>query len=81
MTGVKVSEPRAPGTRLWPAQARAPLTRTRPWRAGVWRPHRLIIIGAGLSLVPRGLASLALRPAVFTPDSFGYLPDGGLPLP
>ena len=76
MTGVKVSEPRAPGTRLWLAQARAPLTRTRPWLAGMWRQHRLIIIVAGLSLVPRVLASLAFRPAVFTPDSFGYLADG-----
>lgn len=31
---------------------------------------------AGLSLLPRILATLAFRPALFTPDSFGYLSEG-----
>jgi hypothetical protein len=48
----------------------------RPWLALCWQRHRLIIVAAGLSLLPRLLAALAFRPALFTPDSFGYLAEG-----
>jgi hypothetical protein len=41
--------------------------------AALWRGHRLFIVVAGLSLLPRALAVLAFRPALLTPDSFGYL--------
>jgi hypothetical protein len=74
--GVKVSERPPRASQIWPARARVPLTQARPWLAGLWRQHRLIIIVAGFSLPPRLLAALAFRPAVFTPDSFGYLAAG-----
>jgi hypothetical protein len=74
--GAKVSERSALASQIWPAGARLPLTQVHPWLAGLWRKHRLIIIMAGLSLLPRLLAALAFRPAVFTPDSFGYLAAG-----
>jgi hypothetical protein len=48
----------------------------RPWLALCWQRHWLIIVAAGLSLLPRLLAALAFRPALFTPDSFGYLAEG-----
>ncbi|HEX6931662.1 MAG TPA: hypothetical protein VF162_05945 [Streptosporangiaceae bacterium] len=42
----------------------------------MWADHWLITVAVGLSAVPRVLASLAFRPALFTPDSFGYLAVG-----
>ena len=45
----------------------------------LWRDHRLITIAVALSLVPRILAMLAFRPALFTPDSFAYLAEGAHP--
>jgi hypothetical protein len=69
VTSVKVSQ-------TWLAQARPSLAHARPWLAHCWRQHRLIIVVAGLSLLPRLLAALAFRPALFTPDSFGYLAEG-----
>jgi hypothetical protein len=74
--GVKVSERPALASQIRPTRTRVPLGRAYPWLAGLWRQHRLIIIVAGLSLLPRLLAALAFRPAVFTPDSFGYLAAG-----
>jgi hypothetical protein len=53
--------------------------RARPWAAGLWQGHRLITIAVTLSLVPRILALLAFRPALFTPDSFAYLAEGARP--
>jgi hypothetical protein len=44
-----------------------------------WRDHRLITVAVALSLVPRILAMLAFRPALFTPDSFAYLAEGAHP--
>jgi hypothetical protein len=38
-----------------------------------WRVHRLITVAVAVSLVPRVLAALGFRPALFTPDSFSYL--------
>ena len=83
VTGVKVRR-----THVWLAQARLPLTRVhmplpsargplaRAWLAGFWRQHWLISTAVGLALLPRLLAALAFRPALFTPDSFGYLAEG-----
>jgi hypothetical protein len=41
-----------------------------------WRRHRLFVIVAAIALLPRVLAALAFRPALFTADSFGYLLEG-----
>jgi hypothetical protein len=49
--------------------------------AGVWRDHKLIAIAVALSVLVRVLAMLAFRPALFTPDSFGYLSAGIHPRP
>ncbi|HEV3067588.1 MAG TPA: hypothetical protein VGY50_07070 [Streptosporangiaceae bacterium] len=53
--------------------------RPRQQAAALWRDHRLITIAVALSLVPRILAMLAFRPALFTPDSFAYLAEGAHP--
>jgi hypothetical protein len=39
----------------------------------LWRGHRLLVILAALSLIPRVLATLAFRPALLTSDSFLYM--------
>ncbi len=49
--------------------------------ADVWRDHKLIAIAVALSVLVRVLALLAFRPALFTPDSFGYLSAGIHPQP
>lgn len=55
-------------------QAVAPLTpRT------VWRNHRLFVVLAVVSLVPRVLATLAFRPALLTADSFLYMQEATVP--
>jgi hypothetical protein len=53
--------------------------RLRQQAAVLWRDHRLITIAVAVSLVPRLLAMLAFRPALFTPDSFAYLAEGAHP--
>jgi hypothetical protein len=53
--------------------------RPRQLAVTLWRDHRPITIAAALSLVPRLLAMLAFRPALFTPDSFAYLAEGARP--
>jgi hypothetical protein len=53
--------------------------RPRQQAALLWRDHRLITIAVALSLLPRILALLAFRPALFTPDSFAYLAEGAHP--
>jgi hypothetical protein len=53
--------------------------RPRQRAAALWRDHRLITIAVAVSLVPRILAMLAFRPALFTPDSFAYLAEGTHP--
>jgi hypothetical protein len=45
------------------------------------RDHKLIAIAVALSVLVRLLATLAFRPALFTPDSFGYLSAGVHPRP
>jgi hypothetical protein len=60
------------------------------WQAGVHtgrragalvRGHWLISVAVVLSLVPRVLAALAFRPALFIPDSFSYLTESAHPVP
>jgi hypothetical protein len=51
----------------------------RSHRVALWRDHRLITVAVALSLVPRLLAMMAFRPALFTPDSFAYLAEGAHP--
>lgn len=41
----------------------------------LWHGHRLFIIAAAVSVVPRVLASLAFRPALLTADSFLYMQE------
>jgi hypothetical protein len=41
----------------------------------LWRDHRLFIIVAAVSLLPRILAALAYRPAMLTADSFLYMQE------
>jgi hypothetical protein len=53
--------------------------RPRQQAVSLWRDHRLITVAITLSLVPRLLAMLAFRPALFTPDSFAYLSEGAHP--
>jgi hypothetical protein len=62
--------------------AAGPADRWRNWKlagpvhrslAGLWRDHKLIALAVVLSALVRVLAMLAFRPALFTPDSFGYL--------
>jgi hypothetical protein len=43
--------------------------------AALWQGHRLFIIAAAVSVVPRVLASLAFRPALLTADSFLYMQE------
>ena len=50
--------------------------RLRQQAVALWRDHRLFTIAVAVSLVPRLLAMLAFRPALFTPDSFAYLAEG-----
>jgi hypothetical protein len=47
----------------------------------LWREHRLMTAAVTASLIPRLLALLAFRPAMLTPDSFGYLSSGLHPAP
>src|SRR5947207_4084810 len=70
------------GFRLWPPQAAfdaGPLA-ARARAAGasltprsVWRNHRLFTIAALVSVVPRVIAALGFKPALFIQDSFSYL--------
>jgi hypothetical protein len=53
--------------------------RPRQQAAALWRDHRLITVAVAMSLIPRLLAMLAFRPALFTPDSFAYLAEGAHP--
>jgi hypothetical protein len=43
--------------------------------AQLWRGHRLFIIVAAVSLLPRVLAALSYRPAMLTADSFLYMQE------
>jgi hypothetical protein len=68
--------PRQQAAALWRSH-RVALWRSH--RVALWRDHRLITVAVAISLVPRLLAMLAFRPALFTPDSFAYLAEGAHP--
>ena len=76
------------GFRLWPpqvtfdagplaARARGALRGLRVGAsltpAALWRNHRLFTIAACLSVIPRVIAALGFKPALFIQDSFSYM--------
>jgi hypothetical protein len=44
--------------------------------AALWRNHRLFTIAACVSLLPRVIAALGFKPALFIQDSFSYMQEG-----
>jgi hypothetical protein len=78
------AQPAGPGASGPGTAARVGAARLARWGTGLrgqsttgaaqlWRGHRLFIIVAALSLLPRILAALAYRPALLTSDSFLYM--------
>jgi len=68
--------------RLWPPQvtfdARPLAARARGvgaslTPAALWRNHRLFTIAACVSVIPRVIAALGFKPALFIQDSFSYM--------
>jgi hypothetical protein len=68
--------------RVWPpeiswdarpleARVRAAASGLTP--AALWRNHRLFTVAVGLSLIPRIVAALGFKPALFIQDSFSYM--------
>ena len=68
--------------RLWPPeiswdarpleeQVRAVAASVKP--AALWRNHRLFVIAACLSVIPRVIAALGFKPALLIQDSFSYM--------
>jgi hypothetical protein len=71
--------------RLWPpgiswdagplaARARATAAGLTP--AALWRNHRLFTVVACVSVIPRVIATLGFKPALFIQDSFAYMAEG-----
>ena len=56
------------------AQVRAAAAGLTP--AALWRNHRLFTIVACVSVIPRVIAALGFKPALFIQDSFSYLQEG-----
>ena len=77
--------------RLWPpeisgdwpqamaARIRAVAVSLTP--AALWRNHRLFTVVACISVIPRVIAALGFKPALFIQDSFDYLAEGVRPFP
>ncbi|HEV3291803.1 MAG TPA: hypothetical protein VG123_22720, partial [Streptosporangiaceae bacterium] len=70
------------GFRLWPPQVSWDSGPFRAWvkaaaaaltPAALWRNHRLFTIAACLSVIPRVIAALGFKPALFILDSFSYM--------
>jgi hypothetical protein len=68
--------------RLWPPEiswdagplaARARATATSLAPAALWRNHRLFTVAACVSVIPRVIAALGFKPALFIQDSFSYM--------
>ena len=64
--------------RLWPPeiswdarQVTAVAAGLKP--AALWRHHRLFVIAACLSVIPRVIAALGFKPALLIQDSFSYM--------
>jgi hypothetical protein len=75
----------ARGFRLWPPQvafdagplaARARAAGASLTPAALWRNHRLFTIAALVSVIPRVIAALGFKPALFIQDSFSYMKEG-----
>jgi hypothetical protein len=81
--GAPSAAPERPhGFRVWPPEvsrdAGPVRARVRAGAAGLtpaalWRNHRLFTVAIGLSLVPRVVAALGFKPALFIEDSFSYM--------
>ena len=56
------------------ARARAVTAGLTP--AALWRNHRLFTIVACVSVIPRVIAALGFKPALFIQDSFSYMQEG-----
>ncbi len=56
------------------ARARGAAGRLTP--AALWRNHRLFTIVACVSVIPRVIAALGFKPALFIQDSFDYMAEG-----
>jgi len=78
-------QPRPPGFRLWPpelpwdfsaANARVRVVAADVTPAALWRNHRLFTIAALLSILPRFVAAMGFKPALFIQDSFSYMQEG-----
>jgi hypothetical protein len=72
------------------ADLRDPLGHRRGWEptalvrrslANLWGGHKLITLAVAIAVLVRVLAMLAIRPALFTPDSFAYLSQALNPRP
>src|SRR5689334_11224028 len=70
------------GFRLWPPQvtldagplaARARAAGASLTPRSLWRNHRLFTVAALVSVVPRVIAALGFKPALFIQDSFSYM--------
>ncbi len=81
--GTAPGRPRS--VRLWPpeiswdpgplaAQARTFAASLTP--AALWRNHRLFTVAACVSVIPRVIAALGFKPALFIQDSFSYMGEG-----
>jgi hypothetical protein len=44
--------------------------------AALWRSHRLFTVAILLSIIPRFVASMGFKPALFIQDSFSYMQEG-----
>jgi hypothetical protein len=49
--------------------------------ATLWRDHRLFVIAACVSVIPRVIAALGFKPALFIQDSFSYMKQSVQPSP
>jgi hypothetical protein len=56
------------------ARARAVASSFTP--AALWRNHRLFTIAALVSILPRFVAAMGFKPALFIQDSFSYMQEG-----
>jgi hypothetical protein len=56
------------------ARARAATAGLTP--AALWRNHRLFTVVACVSVIPRVIAALGFKPALFIQDSFSYMQEG-----
>jgi hypothetical protein len=75
---------RPPRFQLWPPQlpdmgaagtwVRAAAAQLTP--AALWRNHRLFTIAAVASILPRFVAAMGFKPALFIQDSFSYMQEG-----